>query len=413
MRRMLVIGCGMATAKFLSELASRSHDFAITVVGEESSPAYNRVLLSSLLAGDKQESDLTLLESEWYIRHGISLHLNEQVTVVDKDAKYAMTDKGRRIEWDLLVFATGSLPALPAIPGIDLDGVMAFRNLADLERIRAAAIRGGQAVVLGGGLLGLEAAHGLNRLGMPVTVLHRQPWILNRQLDRKGATVLQDQLEKKGVSFLLEREPVSLHGANGKLRALVFADGSKLPCDLLLLATGIVPNSGIASRAGIPCERGIFVDRRMRTACADIYAIGECCQHADRLYGLVAPVQEQAAVLAAWLCREADASYQYREVPVHLKIAGLQLVSAGSLDDGSESQVLCDPARGVYRRLVFRDDQLQGFVLIGDKRHAQSYQNLLEQGNSVSDFRSWMMFKPPGRSRDGTTTLFTRESFHA
>lgn len=396
-RRLLIVGCGMATARLLQELVTRGHDYTIDVIGEETSPAYNRVLLSALLAGDKHESDLVLEPREWYARHHIALHTGEQVVAVDTQARTALTSHGRQFAWDELVFATGSVPACPVVKGIDTGAVLMFRNMADLDRIRAAAAHARCAVVLGAGLLGLEAAHGLRHLGLDVTVLHRQPWILNRQLDQRAAGVLQSELERQGLHFALGRQPREVLSQDGRVQQVLLDDGTALPCDLLLVATGVWPNAGLARDAGLACDQGILVDAAMQTSVAGVHALGECCQHGDRLYGLVAPVQEQAVVLAARLTGDAAAVYAYRDAPVHLKIAGVQVVSGGvfPFPADSESQVLCDPARGVYRRLVFSAGRLCSFVLVGDKRNAQWYQSLLEQGATVRELRSSMMFSPP------------------
>lgn len=397
MRRLLIIGCGMATARLLQELVHQGHHYCIEVIGEEPSPGYNRVLLSALLAGDKSEADLQLLAADWYRQHGIALHTGEQVLALDTANRFATTSTGRVTHYDLVVFATGSVPATPAIPGIDTGNVLAFRNQRDLQAIRTAAGTCQSAVVLGGGLLGLEAASGLQRLGVKVTVLHRQHWILNRQLDTSAAAVLQTELEKQGINFLLGRTPVAVHSHNGSVSALTLDDGTTLPCPLLLVATGVNPNIRVAAAAGIPCDKGIMVDRQMRTQTAGVYALGECCQHEDRLYGLVAPVHEQADVLAAHLCNQLHSAYHYQDAPVHLKIAGIQVVSAGELPfpSDSQSQLLCDTARGIYRRLVFSQGRLCGFLLVGDKANAAWYQTLLEQGSELQQCRPWMMFGTP------------------
>lgn len=409
-RRLLIIGCGMASAKLLQELVVRGHDYDIVVVGEETSPAYNRVLLSALLAGDKQEADLVLETQGWYERHGITLLTGEQVIAVDCSKRSVSTRSGRELDWDLLVFATGSVPAMPTQPGIAARGVLAFRSFADLDAIRAAAGHCTRAVVLGAGLLGLEAAHGLGRLGLDVTVLHRQPWILNRQLDAAAAGVLQSELEKQGLHFVLGRQPRSVDTLDGAVSGVLLDNGLRLPCELLLVATGVWPNAGLARDAGIDCDQGIRVDAGMQTSTPDVFALGECCQHDDRLYGLVAPVQEQAVVLAARLTGDAQRHYEYRDAPVHLKIAGVQVVSGGlfPFPDDSQSQVLCDTQRGVYRRLVFRQGRLCSFILVGDKRHASWYQDLLETGPTVDELRPLMMFSGPTR----TTTLSLPESHH-
>lgn len=398
--RLLIIGAGMATAQLLQELVARGHGYCINVVGEEAGLPYNRVLLSSLLAGDKQPEDLELQNAAWYRQHGIRLHSGQRVLSVDTATRTATTGAGLRFAWDLLVFATGARPAVPAIDGLPGSGVLAFRSQADLDAIRACATAARRAVVLGGGLLGLEAAQGLNRLGLEVTLVHRQSRLLNRQLDADGAQLLQQQLEAKGLHFVLGRSPARLLRSKAQPQALELDDGSRLPCELLLYATGIVPNSELARSAGLQCAQGICVDAGMQSSQPQVYALGECCQHGERTYGLVAPVNAQAAVLAARLCGDTQAQYRHQEAPVQLKIAGIQVVSGGQLPipADSSSQVLSDAQRGVYRRLAFREGRLCSFVLVGDQRHARHYQQLLEQGSDLQELRAGLMFRPPERN---------------
>jgi nitrite reductase (NADH) large subunit len=394
-RRLLIIGAGMATAQLLQELVARGHDYRIDVIGDEAVLPYNRVLLSSLLAGERQLADLELHSADWYQRHHISLHCGERVQQVDLQQRSVSTVSGRSLQWDLLVFATGSRPAVPKLKGLRGSAVMAFRSQADLAEIRQAAAQRRHAVVLGGGLLGLEAAHGLRQLGLDVTVVHRQQQLLNRQLDEAGAQLLQQQLQAQGLQFALGQAPARLLRKRGVLQAIELEDGSRLPCKLLLLATGIVPNAELAQDAGLDCGLGIRVDAGMQTSQPQVYALGECCQHESRTYGLLAPVQAQAAVLAARLCGDTQALYRHRDSAVQLKIAGIHVVSGGEFPfpADSSSQVLSDVQRGVYRRLAFRDGRLCSFVLVGDQRLARHYQQLLEQGIDLQDLRSGLMFR--------------------
>lgn len=413
MKKLLIIGCGMASARLLQELVSQGHDYQIEVIGEEASPGYNRVLLSALLAGDKNEQDLTLLERSWYAEHGIALHTGEQVVQVDTDYRIVTTTRGRCACYDVLVFATGALPSWPALPGIATGNVLSFRNQQDLDRIRSAAAHTTHAVVLGGGLLGLEAASGLRHLGVDVTVLHRQQWILNRQLDEAAASVLQAGLQRRGIAFRLGTAPAEVHSIDGTVSSIALTSGEVLPADLLLVATGIDPNLALAREAGVPCDKGILVDQFLQTRLPDVYALGECCQFEGQLFGLVAPVYQQAATLAAHLCRPAFATgFRHQDSPVHLKISGIHMVSAGQLPfpADSESQVISDPANGIYRRLVFADGRLTGFLLVGNKSSFAWYQDLLETGADVTVCRPWMMF---GDLQGRTPLPVSQEILHA
>lgn len=413
MQKLLIIGCGMATARLLQELVSHGHDYQIEVIGEEASPGYNRVLLSALLAGDKSEQDLTLLERSWYAEHGIALHTGEQVVHVDTTHRIVTTNRDRCACYDVLVFATGALPSWPALPGISTGNVMSFRNQQDLDRIREAAPSSRHALVLGAGLLGLEAASGLRHLGVEVTVLHRQKWILNRQLDDAAAGVLQAGLERRGMHFKLGSAPVAVNSTAGKVSSVTLTNGEVMPADLLLVATGIDPNMELAMQAGVPCAKGILVDQFLQTRIPNVFALGECCQFEGQLFGLVAPVYQQASTLAAHLCRPACAvAFRHQDSPVHLKISGIHMVSAGQLPfpADSESQVISDPTNGIYRRLVFAGGRLVGFLLVGNKSSSAWYQDLLETRADISICRPWMMF---GDLQGRTPLPVSQEVIHA
>lgn len=395
-KKLLIVGCGMATARLLQELVRLGSDHRIEVIGEEPSPGYNRILLSSLLAGEHDEDELPLLARGWYAQHGIALRTGERVCAVDTVRRTVLTSSGRISHWDQLIFATGSLPNWPYIPGLDTGNVLGFRSLQDLEQIRAIVQPGQPALVLGGGLLGLEAASGMNGLGLDVTVLQRQEWLMNRQLDRPAAAVLQRALEQRGIKFRLGATPAQVHSQGGNIRGITLDDGSRLPATLLLLAIGVSPNITVAQAAGLSCDQGILVDGRLRTSQPGIYALGECCQLGAAVFGLVAPVYAQAAVLAAHLCGDPHASYCPADDPVQLKIAGIHVETAGGQlpDSEGECQILSDPARGIYRRLNFRDGRLDGYLLVGDKSGAASYRVQLQTAQTLDDSRPWLMFAP-------------------
>ena len=392
--RLLIVGSGMAAARLLEELAARGCADEITVVGEEPQPSYNRILLSSLLCGEKQPADLPLLDRDWYRAHGVLLLTGEAVTRVDALARVAWTSRARRIRFDRLVFATGARGQLPVIPGVASERVLAFRTLQDLAALRRLAVPGEPAVVVGGGLLGLEAAHGLDALGLQVTVVHRQPYPMNRQLDPQAGVLLQQQLQRRGIRFALGASPVAVGSLQGAVASVRLDDGRSLPARLVVFAAGIAPNVEVAAAAGVPCARAIRVDRWLRTGMPGIHALGECCELEGRGFGLVAPVWRQARVLAEVLTGQAGVGFAHAEDPVQLKVSGVELFSAGAMPFAAdaESQVLQDTARGIYRRLVFAGGRLVGAILLGDRRGGSWYGELIAAGQDVSALRPRLMF---------------------
>lgn len=393
-QRLLIVGSGMAAARLLEELAARDCADEITVVGEEPDPSYNRILLSSMLCGEKTPAELPLLDRQWYRAHGVLLLTGEAVTRVDVLARVAWTSRSRRIRFDRLVFATGARGHLPVIPGVASERVLAFRTLQDLAALRRLAVPGEPAVVVGGGLLGLEAAHGLAALGLAVTVVHRQPYPMNRQLDPQAGALLQQQLERRGIRFALGASPVSVGSLQGAVASVRLDDGRSLPARLVVFAAGIAPNVEVAATAGVPCGRAIRVDRWLRTGVPAIHALGECCEMEGRGFGLVAPVWRQAQVLADVLTGRASAGFAHVEDPVQLKVSGIELFSAGAMPfpADAESQVLQDAARGIYRRLVFAGGKLVGAILLGDRRGGSWYGELIAAGQDVSVLRPRLIF---------------------
>lgn len=391
--QLLIIGCGMATVRLLEELVARNYPGKITVIGEEPDAGYNRILLSSLLCGDKEANDLPLVDEDWYERQGITLFTGDKVARIDLEASVAFTASGLQVAFDRLVFATGSRAHLPAIPGIDADGVMGFRTLGDLRILQQKMKPGDRAVVIGGGLLGLEAAHGLNVMGMDVTVIHRQPYVMNRQLDNPAGDLLAAQLRKRGIGFRLSVTPEAVIENKGRVTSVRLAGGEILPASVVLFAAGIDLNCELASESGLACERGILVDSHMTTSDPRCSALGECCQLGDITFGLVAPVWEQAEVLAARLMGEENANYQYRDAPTQLKVSGIDLYSAGDINGHkAQDQVLRDDSRGVYRRLFLENGRLKGAVLLGDRRDGNWYRELIETGKDVAAYQPWLLF---------------------
>jgi len=394
--RLVIIGSGMAAARLLEILAERGSAFAITVIGAEMQPSYNRILLSSVLCGDNSEGDLPLLTESWYRQQGVALITGGPAVNVDPWGRWVTTRSGRCIPWDKLVFATGSRAHIPDIPGVCAEGVLGFRGLADLDTIRRRAGAGGPAVVVGGGLLGLEAAHGLNALGMEVTLVHRQPLLMNRQLDGEAAEQLRELLARRGIRFALGASPRAVTSDGQRATGVALDDGRCLAAELVLFAAGIDANTELAAAAGIPCDRAIVADPLLRTGVDGIFALGECCQIDGRTFGLVAPVWQQAEVLAAVLDNQPTPGYCHREVATQLKVSGVDLYAAGAMPfpEGAHSLVLRDRQRGIYRRLVISGNRLVGAILLGDRSAGNWYGELIDSGADISGIRSRIMFGP-------------------
>ena len=386
----LIIGAGMATAYLLQEMEKQRHDFDITVIGDERDCCYNRVMLSSLLAGETSESELNLLAAD----RPPSARFIAGSRVIQIDTKLGLVrcDVGPDQPFDRLVIATGSTVARPDMHGANVAGVEEFRTLEDTRRLVAAKGEGNPVTVIGGGLLGLEAAHGLNRLGHQTTVLHRNSWLMNRQLDREGGRQLQRELESQGIQLKLDTTVRRVLSDDRHITGLELDNGEHLESQLLLVATGITPNKEIAEEAGLSTDRGILVDARMRTSADKVYALGECCQLDQTCFGLVAPIRQQAKVLAGQLLGHSEAVFELEDWPTQLKISGIDIFRAGELDDTAEQMVLRDDANGIYRRLVIREEKLIGAVLVGDKRAGNWYAELIQNRRNIAELRRGLMF---------------------
>jgi nitrite reductase (NADH) large subunit len=389
------VGNGMAGMRMIDELLALAPDrYEIRILGSEPHPNYNRILLSSVLAGEKTLDDIVLNPLAWYEERGIALTLGDPVTALDPAARTLRTASGERVAYDKLVLATGSKPLVPPVAGLELEGVATFRNVADLEVMIAAAARGGRAVVVGGGLLGLEAAFGLKRRGMEVTVVHLARTVMERQLDEAAALMLQRDLAGRGLRILTNAQTEALMG-EGRVEGLRLADGRELPADLVVFAIGVRPDIELARRAGLDVNRGVIVDDLMTTSDADILAVGECVEHHGRIFGLVAPLWGQARACAASLAQAAPLPYAPPPDFASLKITGVELFQAGALqaaDDAEDEITLLDAANGVYRKLVLRDDRLVGAVLYGDAADGPWFVELIDAGTSVGSFRDQLMF---------------------
>jgi len=393
-RRLIVIGNGMAgmrAVEELLELAPNAYD--ITVFGAEPHTNYNRILLSPLLAGDKSAKEIFLHTPEWYTEHGVALHSGDPVVAIDRRRRIVRSQKGVELPYDRLLLATGSSPLMLPIPGKDLPGVMAFRDLADVDAMVESARRYKTAVVIGGGLLGLEAASALARRGMDVTVVHIFNVLMERQLDSIAAALLRSTLEQRGLQFRMPATTAAILG-DSRVRGVRFQDGSEVAADLVVMATGVKPNVELAKRAGLRCERGILVDDTLQTFDPSIYAVGECVQHRNRTFGLVAPLWEQARVCAIHLAELGVSRYRGTLPATQLKVAGIELYSAGEFagGQGTEALVLQDHRNGIYKRLVIQDNRLRGAVLYGDSKDGSWYFELMAAGSDIGGMRDRLLF---------------------
>jgi nitrite reductase (NADH) large subunit len=399
--KLVLVGNGMAGVRTLEELLKIAPDlYEITVFGDEPHPNYNRILLSPVLAGEQTVDDILLNSREWYAEHGITLHTGKRVEKIDRKRRFVEAADGRGgkvvADYDRLLLATGSRPFILPIPGSELPGVVGFRDIADVERMIEAAGNFRRAVVIGGGLLGLEAANGLKARGMEVSVVHLAPWLLERQLDEPAARLLQKSLEAKGLRFLLEKQTAEILPApdGGRVGAVRFKDGGEIAADLVVMAVGIRPNTALAESAGLHCQRGIVVSDTLQTYDPRIYAVGECVSHRGVAYGLVAPLFEQARVCANHLAEYGIGRYTGSVTSTKLKVTGIDLFSAGDFlaGEGSEQIVYSDPIGGVYKKLVLKGDKLVGACLYGDTVDGAWYFQLLREGRTVGGLRDHLMF---------------------
>jgi NAD(P)H-dependent nitrite reductase small subunit len=392
--RLVVIGDGMAALRAIEELielAPGAHE--ITVFGAEPRSGYNRVLLSSLLAGDRQQRDIVTHPPEWFVQQGLITHRGDPIVHIDRQRRLVRSRSGVEAGYDRLLIATGSDAVKLPVPGASLPGVMTFRDLQDVETMLAAATSHRHAVVIGGGLLGLEAANGLQRQGMEVSVVHLTGHLMDRQLDADAATFLQRELESRGLKFALSARTAAIVGAE-RVTGVRLEDGRELAADLVMMAIGVRPNIALAEGAGLRCERGILVDDTMLTYDPAIYAIGECVQHRNTTFGLVAPLWDHARVCAAHLAGRGVRRYTRAAEGTQLKVGGIDVFSAGdfAMAPECESLVLRDARRGVYKRLVISNDRLRGAVLFGDTRDGPRYLQMISDSEPVGASRDALLF---------------------
>jgi nitrite reductase (NADH) large subunit len=394
--RLVLVGNGMAGVRALEEILSRApHFFEIAVFGAEPHGNYNRIMLSPVLAGEKTFESITTHPKSWYEENGIELIAGEQVVGIDRHAKTVTGARGTVRPYDVLLLATGSNPVIIPLPGHTLPGVIGFRDIADVETMTAASASGTYAVVIGGGLLGLEAANGLARNGMDTTVLHIMPTLMERQLDPVSAETLKADLGTRGIKVITEANTKAILGEK-RVEGVILADGTNLPADIVVMAAGIRPNIALAKDAGLACGRGIQVDDGMLTSDPAIFAVGECVEHRGALFGLLAPLYEMAKIVADRITGTVDSNYLPAVTGTRLKVTGIDMFSAGHFmgDENTDDVVFRDAARGVHKKLVIRDDKLIGVVLYGEARDSAWYFDFIRNGTDISSLRDTLVFGP-------------------
>ena len=390
---LVIIGQGMAGTKLVEELSRRALGrYSIILVGAEPRRAYNRVLLSSLLAKEVMADDIELKPRGWWGKHGVTNVFGHPVTTIDRSSKTLSFSGGEDLRYSKLVIATGSHAIKLPKPGMDLEGVITFRSMEDVDLMLNGVEPGRPAVVIGGGLLGLEAAYGLAKAGIRVTLLQFASRLMDRQLDEPAAQLLKAAIESKGCEVLVKADTARVNGTT-RIEAVELADGRVIPADLLVCAVGVRPNIDIAKAAGLDCNRGILVDDQMRTSDPDVYAIGECAEHRGIAYGLVEPAYEQARVLARTLSGETGAAYEGSILATNLKVSGVSLFSAGDfIGVGKEALVYEDPGQNVYKKIVIDGDRLLGTVLYGDTTDGLWYLDLMKSGTPIGAMRDDLIF---------------------
>ncbi len=392
---LVIIGNGMAATKLCEELgACGLGRYSVAVVGAEPGLAYNRVLLSDVLAGKLPATDLEMKPANWWAKQGVTLLYGTPAAAIDRESRAVVLADGRRLPFSRLVLATGSHPIRLPLPGADLPGVTTFRDLADVSALLAAAKPGVRAVVIGGGLLGLEAAIGLAGAGVATTLVHLMDRLMERQLDATAAGLLRQAVEARGVTVRLQAHSAAIEGES-HVTGLRLADGEVLPADLVVMACGVRPNADLARATGLTCNRGVVVDDHLATSDAAIFALGECAEHRGMAYGLVAPAYEQARVLARHLAGK-PAAYPGSVVSTNLKVSGVPVFSAGDISgEGAQDIVLRDRVHGVYRRLFIRDGVLAGAVLFGDTADGLYFLDLITNRTPIAPLRAALAFGRP------------------
>ena len=408
--KLVVVGNGMAGIRAVEELLTLAPEkYAITVFGAEAQVNYNRILLSPVLSGEKKFADIVLNDDAWYAGHGITLHKGKEIVSIDRGGRKVVAKDGTEAYYDRLLLATGSNPFLLPIPGKDLPGVIGFRDLADVERMLAAAEKYQHAVVIGGGLLGLEAANGLMKQGMQVTVVHLPDVLMERQLDQASARMLRKELESRGLQFIFKGITKEIFG-KGRVQGVRLEGGQELTADLVVMAVGIRPNIELAKKAGLYCERGVVVNDTMQTYDPSVYAVGECVQHRGQTYGLVAPLFEQAKVCADHLAHHGISRYEGSITSTKLKVTGVDLFSAGDFtgNDTTEDLVMQDAGAGVYKKIVLANNRVIGAVMYGDTLDGAWYFQLMRDGTDITDLRARLLYGQAHLGDSGHGDIKTR-----
>jgi nitrite reductase (NADH) large subunit len=392
--RLVIIGNGMAPGRMLEHLLERAPGrYEVTIFNAEPRVNYDRIMLSPVLSGEKNYEEIIIHGDGWYIKNGITLYKGHKVISIDRVAKTVTSDKGVTAPYDKLVIATGSVPFILPMPGNTLPGVLSYRDLDDVNAMLLAAQSRAKAVVIGGGLLGLEAAAGLAARDMDVTVAHLMPTLMERQLDPAAGYMLQRELESRGIKIVTKAATKAILGER-RAEGVALEDGRVIPASLVVMAAGIRPNAWLAEEAGLATKRGILVDDTMRTSDPDIFALGECAEVGGHVYGLVAPLYEMARVAAAHLTDDDSASFVHNDTPTKLKVTGIDLFSLGDFADGEDRQeiVLRDAAAGVYKRLVLKENRIIGTVLYGDTADGAWFNDLKKRQVDISDMRDTLIF---------------------
>ncbi|MBF7683026.1 nitrite reductase small subunit NirD [Acinetobacter sp. B5B] len=393
--KLVLVGNGLAGMRCLEDLLDMAPDrYHITVIGAEPRGNYNRIMLSPVLSGDKTMDDIMLHSPQWYQDRGIRLIIGDAVLQIDRAKKQLHTEQGLVVDYDRMILATGSIPFIPPILGTDLKGVMSFRDIDDVHQMLHYAKHHQHAVVVGGGLLGLEAAYGLKQQGMNVTVLHLTDRIMNRQLDARASALLQASIEAKGIQVITGVSTEYLEGNDGHVTKVHLKSGQVIDTDLVVFAVGIRPNIALAQQAGLHCQRGVIVNDTMQTFDPSIYAVGECIEHRKQTFGLVEPLWGQAFICANQLAERGGMTFKSPTVPTQLKVSGCDVFSAGNIEPTGdvENIVLNDEKRQVYKRIIIQNDQIIGAVLFGDTEDGTWYAELIADQTVIRDIRHKLLF---------------------
>ena len=393
--KLVLIGNGLAGMRCLEDLLDMAPDrYEVTVIGEEPWGNYNRIMLSPVLSGEKTIEDIMLHPHAWYSDKGIKFIADDPAIKIDRTRKTVHTEKGESVDYDRLIIATGSKPFIPPVQGVDLKGVISFRDIYDVNSMIKYCETKKNAVVIGGGLLGLEAAYGLKQRGMNVTVLHLMDRIMERQLDGRASRMLRHSIEEKGIKIITEANTEALIGKNGHVSQIRLKDGTLLDADLVVFAVGIRPNITLAQSAGLRCNRGILVNDTMQTFDPSIYAVGECIEHRNQTFGLVEPLWGQAFICASHLAEHGSLTFKSPTVPTQLKVSGVDVFSAGNFEpkEDYEDIILNDEKRQIYKRIIIQKDKVIGAVLFGDTEDGMWYAELIADQTPISTFRNKLLF---------------------